>query len=83
MKVERSSPSTRVVCKKNSGVGYYSNITVGKEYTLLPPTINHGGDITLPDYHLLRDDDNKEGLFLKEYFYTTQELREIKLNNIL
>ena len=79
----------KVVCKKNTDSGYYSNITPEKVYDILPSSgslIWNYKDIEndyTNGYHIILDDMNCKGFFLKEYFYSTEELRQRKLDQLI
>lgn len=66
-----------VVCKMKGGGDYYNRITPEKEYLLVPTYQSQGR------YYVIYDDNGSIGMFLKEYFYTTQELRERVLGILL
>jgi len=71
----------RVVCKKNGEDKYYSKLIPEKSYRVVD-----SNDRYYRIYHCcghpLCSTDCKSGLFLKEYFYTKEELREKQLDKI-
>jgi len=78
----------KVICKKRDSSGYYSNITVDKEYESIPNPSGHDlGDVNyslLSAYYIIIDDvNNCKGYYLKDYFYSTEEIRQQKLDQLI
>jgi hypothetical protein len=65
----------KVICKKNATEGYYSGITPEKEYETY--------DTHFKLYYVIVDDLNQKAYYLKEYFYSTEEIREKKLKELV
>ena len=75
----------KLICKTNH---YYPALELGKEYVI--DSIDNGDDYYGPKIHIIDDNsrtrifkDNKNSVsHIWDFFFTTQELREFKLNKI-
>ena len=70
----------KVICKKNATEGYYSGITPEKEYETYDTNI---GMSMIKLYYVIVDDLNQKAYYLKEYFYSVEEIREKKLKELV
>lgn len=70
----------KVICKKNATEGYYSGITPEKEYETYD---THSNINMIKLYYVIVDDLNQKAYYLKEYFYSTEEIREKKLKELV
>jgi len=72
----------KVICKKNGIDEFYSQLVPGKSYDLAGTTISKYVRIYFNCDNIKCKGNCKVGLFLKEYFYTKEELRDNKLIEI-
>ncbi len=82
----------QVICKKNNLIydkqpHYFASITIGKSYELLnisndPKFRVYGGDLKTLFYQIV-DNTGLTGYYPSQLFYTLDEMRDIKLNQIL
>lgn len=82
----------QVICKKNNLIydnqpHYFASITIGKSYELLNISNNpkfrvYGGDLKTLFYEIV-DNSGLSGYYPSRLFYTIEEMRDIKLNQIL
>lgn len=70
----------KVVCKKNTADGYYSGITPEREYETYD---THSNINMIKLYYVIVDDLNQQAYYLKEYFYTQEEVRQRKLEQLI
>jgi hypothetical protein len=83
----------QVICKKNRLIydnqpHYFASITIGKSYELLNISNNpkfrvYGGDLKTLFYEIVEDNSGLSGYYPSQLFYTIEEMRDIKLNQIL
>ena len=82
----------QVICKKNNLIydnqpHYFASITIGKSYELLNTSNNpkfrvYGGDLKTLFYEIV-DNSGLSGYYPSKLFYTIEEMRDMKLNQIL
>ena len=82
----------QVICKKNNLIydnqpHYFASITIGKSYELLnisndPKFRVYGADLKTLFYQIV-DNTGLTGYYPSQLFYTLDEMRDIKLNQIL
>jgi hypothetical protein len=82
----------QVICKKNNLIydnqpHYFMSITIAKSYELLnisndPKFRVYGGDLKTLFYQIV-DNTGLTGYYPSQLFYTLDEMRDIKLNQIL
>ena len=68
-----------VICKRSAPENYYNKITPKKSYVIVDPRVRYVDD----KYYIIHGDDGHLGYFLKEYFYTKEELRQESLDILL